>query len=313
MLSPSRILAVFAVLCLSAGLASAQVTPTFMEHIMTTVAEIYDPEIGDGAFDENGDYSGSIGPFQSQIVAYADDFAGWMASEAQMLTSVRADGFDLSAQILCDGMVVEPMYNGMGAAAADYEVSFDISEPLTFRLDGPAVLHGPSYLDVVLRELSGQDFISIAEFASGNLEISESVELAPGSYSLRVSIFSDISMDLEIAEYGEASYDFTVDMVGSSTAVGDGLVRPRMLSAGPNPSHGPTSIAFAPAAGGAAELEVLDLRGRRVRSLVRGDSDGGTLHWDGRDASGRDVPQGLYFVRMKDGAGLLQRKISIVR
>ena len=91
-----------------------------------------------------------------------------------------------------------------------------------------------------------------------------------------------------------------------------------LVSARPNPSSGGVSIQLAlgasdaglsqAAAGSPAAVDIFDVHGRKVRTLSERDlsrgaatSAGGaaivTFSWDGRDASGRDVPAGLYFIR----------------
>src|SRR5262249_35299878 len=54
-----------------------------------------------------------------------------------------------------------------------------------------------------------------------------------------------------------------------------------------------------------ADLDVLDLQGRRVRSLLEAELPaGGTeVEWDGRDDGGSGVSHGVYFVTLRTGAG----------
>jgi hypothetical protein len=72
----------------------------------------------------------------------------------------------------------------------------------------------------------------------------------------------------------------------------------------PNPATGAVRLILDLPAGAAVSIDVQDLQGRRVRGLYRGDAPAGplALDWDGRDASGREVPAGLYFVRATTGA-----------
>jgi flagellar hook assembly protein FlgD len=53
-----------------------------------------------------------------------------------------------------------------------------------------------------------------------------------------------------------------------------------------------------------ASVEVLDVAGRRVRTIHSGSASAGPLMltWDGRDASGRETPAGLYFARATAGS-----------
>ncbi|MEZ4650719.1 MAG: FlgD immunoglobulin-like domain containing protein [Candidatus Eisenbacteria bacterium] len=51
------------------------------------------------------------------------------------------------------------------------------------------------------------------------------------------------------------------------------------------------------------EAGIVDVHGRRVRELRHGLDGGGwhTLHWDGRDDRGHDLPNGTYFYRIVTG------------
>ncbi|HMB71467.1 MAG TPA: FlgD immunoglobulin-like domain containing protein, partial [bacterium] len=63
-------------------------------------------------------------------------------------------------------------------------------------------------------------------------------------------------------------------------------------------------------------LTVHDAAGRRVRTLVDGPrtAGAGTADWDGRDASGRRVTAGIYFVRLEtDGEPPVSRKLALLR
>jgi hypothetical protein len=63
------------------------------------------------------------------------------------------------------------------------------------------------------------------------------------------------------------------------------------------------------------ELAVFDASGRRVRDLA-GDLTGGgprTILWDGRDQSGRRVPSGLYWVRVRAGGESPRVRVLVVR
>ncbi|MBN2564611.1 MAG: nuclear transport factor 2 family protein [Candidatus Eisenbacteria bacterium] len=69
----------------------------------------------------------------------------------------------------------------------------------------------------------------------------------------------------------------------------------------PNPFNPTTTIAFEVPDGGArVSLEVYDVSGRLVRTLVDGHEPAGTrtVTWDGRDDEGQPVASGIYFSRM---------------
>ena len=76
---------------------------------------------------------------------------------------------------------------------------------------------------------------------------------------------------------------------------------PVFLAAAPNPTRGPTRIAYALRSPGLARLALYDVAGRLVRVLSQGLVDAGerSLVWDGLDASGRIAPPGAYFLRLE--------------
>ena len=83
----------------------------------------------------------------------------------------------------------------------------------------------------------------------------------------------------------------------------------------PNPFNPTTSIAFELGSAGHVRLEVFDLRGRRVRSLVSGEMAAGRheVVWRGCDDNGRPVSSGIYFSRLTAGGSERIRKMTLVR
>ena len=74
----------------------------------------------------------------------------------------------------------------------------------------------------------------------------------------------------------------------------------RVAAVRPNPSRGPVRIFLELGRAGMVQMQVYDLRGRRVREwALSGESIAGEriLVWDGRDSSGRVVASGVYVFR----------------
>ena len=108
---------------------------------------------------------------------------------------------------------------------------------------------------------------------------------------------------------GEDVYYLRIPNSASQTDVADG---PRTLSPAlrsfPNPFTATTTIRFdAPAGGGRIRLEVLDVAGRRVATLVDGFRTGGgqSVVWNGRRSDGSEAAPGVYLCRLH-GAGVTQ-------
>ena len=81
----------------------------------------------------------------------------------------------------------------------------------------------------------------------------------------------------------------------------------------PNPFSKNANVEFDLASEAAVHLEVYDVRGARVSVLREGLVSPGRYRatWDGRDASGRNVPRGLYFVRFQAGSVQSVRKVVL--
>ena len=111
---------------------------------------------------------------------------------------------------------------------------------------------------------------------------------------------TDTRFDLQQAFLADGADD-----VRRAMAVEAARLRPTGFAlnpAYPNPFNPSTHIDFALASDSVARLVVYDVLGRTVRSLVRADESlpAGfySVSWDGRDAAGHAVGNGLYFYKL---------------
>lgn len=84
----------------------------------------------------------------------------------------------------------------------------------------------------------------------------------------------------------------------------------------PNPVRDRTQFVLSVASERTARLTLLDVGGRRVKTLLDGHLAAGrhAIAWDGRDESGAALPPGLYLARYEDGSGpAVTRRVSLVR
>ena len=74
-------------------------------------------------------------------------------------------------------------------------------------------------------------------------------------------------------------------------------------------------LSFGVARPGQVTLDVFDVVGRRVRSLVRASVPSGVHHreWDGRDEQGREAAAGLYFVKLQVREVTLVQKVVALK
>ena len=88
------------------------------------------------------------------------------------------------------------------------------------------------------------------------------------------------------------------------------------LSNHPNPFNSSTTIRFSVQRQVDLHLEIVDVRGRKIRTLVNGvhESGGFEVVWDGCDKAGSAVASGVYYIRLQDGGRLIQvRSIVLIR
>jgi flagellar hook assembly protein FlgD len=89
----------------------------------------------------------------------------------------------------------------------------------------------------------------------------------------------------------------------------------RLLGVAPNPFSSSTSIGYETAAREPVTLEVFDVAGRRVATLVDGTVDAGrqTARWSGADPTGQEVKPGLYLARLRAGGTIATVKLMMLR
>ena len=103
------------------------------------------------------------------------------------------------------------------------------------------------------------------------------------------------------------------------TAVNEGAGTPSafaLLQNYPNPFNPSTTISFSVSQSGSAMLEIYDLTGGHVRTLLSGEVGPGnhSVQWDGRDERGTSVGSGVYFYRLRLGSNLESlRKMILMR
>ncbi|MBK8233796.1 MAG: DUF4331 family protein [Candidatus Eisenbacteria bacterium] len=97
-----------------------------------------------------------------------------------------------------------------------------------------------------------------------------------------------------------------------------GSILPASLSLGqnaPNPFQAQTRIGYALPAKGAVSVDVIDVTGRSVRTLVNGEQAAGSYEvmWDGADDNGNRMPSGTYFCRVSTDQNVESRKMTLRR
>lgn len=89
----------------------------------------------------------------------------------------------------------------------------------------------------------------------------------------------------------------------------------RLYAPVPNPARSPVAVRYSLACEGRAQVQVHDLTGRLVRTLVDANQPAGryALRWDGRDGCGRALAGGVYFCRLVAGDARQTEKLVLQR
>lgn len=83
----------------------------------------------------------------------------------------------------------------------------------------------------------------------------------------------------------------------------------------PNPFNPSTTIAYSLANKTDVKLQIFDVRGRLVKTLVDGERSPNNYRvmWDGRNNSGNSVASGIYFYRLVAGEFKATKKMVLLR
>ena len=87
------------------------------------------------------------------------------------------------------------------------------------------------------------------------------------------------------------------------------------LSAFPNPFNPTATISFSLPVGGKAELELYNLKGQKIVTLSEGLMPSGkhSISFNGCDEYGRNLASGIYFLRLQHTAGIITKKITLLK
>ncbi|HDR91033.1 MAG TPA: T9SS type A sorting domain-containing protein, partial [candidate division Zixibacteria bacterium] len=117
--------------------------------------------------------------------------------------------------------------------------------------------------------------------------------------------------------YASAPREFTITLTDIDLGLKD-VDKPDRFSIGPNmpnPFNATTEFTLAIPEASDIRVEVFDLLGKRVTTLVEDKLDVGhhRVVWNGRDDSGRDLPSGVYLYRIVADDFEQTRKMTLIK
>jgi len=213
-----------------------------------------------------------------------------------------------------DGGVWSTINVPMESTLAELAVHLEIQH--TYLADLVVTLTSPSGTVLTLHNNQGGDGDDINAWYP--------MDIAPYQ-SLDGLIGESIQGDWQLHVVDEGHYDVgvllswclvvTYEEIHTS-AVGDEMPAVLALDGNyPNPFNPMTVIKFAVPAAGNVQLDVYDVRGVKIRTLVSEAMESGNheVTWMGRDDSGRSVASGAYFYRLSSGGQNVVGKMLLMK
>jgi hypothetical protein len=144
------------------------------------------------------------------------------------------------------------------------------------------------------------------------------VTVAEVHHFCTVKIEGDQLTFTAISAAGDTIDQFTMAQpVSSVDESGDGPISREVVldDAFPNPFNPAATIAFSIPQTCHVELDVFDVSGRCVRTLIRGERPAGAqwISWDGIDDAGQPVSSGVYLYRLGAGGRVLSKKMVLLK
>jgi len=88
-----------------------------------------------------------------------------------------------------------------------------------------------------------------------------------------------------------------------------------LLPAYPNPFNTTITIPFKLNRSSQITLNVYNVQGKRVKTLVSGNLNPGehSIKWNGKDAHNSEVSSGIYFIQMYDKVNISSQKLLLIK
>jgi len=144
-------------------------------------------------------------------------------------------------------------------------------------------------------------------------------DIEEGTYSIRAEktgydAYTHSGIIITIGQATTHNFIMTSEVDADSDTVGVPLVT-GLGGNYPNPFNPETTITFSLAKQGLVEIEIYNIKGNKVKTLVKEHKSAGNhqVLWDGTDDRNRYVGSGIYFYRLKSGSYISTRKMLLLK
>ena len=151
------------------------------------------------------------------------------------------------------------------------------------------------------------DMLFLAHGGAFTLQPRESMDIA-----FALVCGNDVSTVFANADRARDRYNVATDVTFVDPSVPDGF---ELLQNYPNPFNPATTITFSLPTAAEANLTVINMLGRRVKTLHTGILSAGThsVVWDGTTNDGSTAASGVYFYRLESGGNVSSKKMALLK
>jgi len=143
------------------------------------------------------------------------------------------------------------------------------------------------------------------------------VDIVAGTYSIRAekTNYETVTLDDVVISVGETT---TQHFVLSPLSESENTIvsqETKLKGNYPNPFNPETTIAFSLATAGKVEIDIYNIKGSKVKTLVNERRSAGNhqVIWDGKDDNDRNVGSGIYFYQMRANAFVTTKKMILMK
>jgi len=165
--------------------------------------------------------------------------------------------------------------------------------------------------------LTVDGFLAVADSAIGGYpQVLDVYGATFSDVNETATCLNELHNDCEIPGSGSSTTDVLI-APGSEEAIDSDVVLPTevSMSSQPNPLKGSTTIRYAVPAEGRVMVEIYDINGRKVSTLVDAKKPAGfhEVAWNGRDEMGNTAASGMYFcvVRVENEPRIMEKLIKL--
>jgi len=197
--------------------------------------------------------------------------------------------------------------------------AFTLGESGSFNFMGKSITdaYGLERFNVLVSNGSTNpnDFVSI----SGPTYTEAALTWTQYTYSL--DAYANQNIRVAIQCVSDDAFIFMVDDVeidapgGTDNETNEVAFASQLIGNYPNPFNPETRIAFSTKDNGPVSIDIYNIKGQKVRSLLNENREAGThnVTWNGKDDNGKNVASGVFFYRMKSGKYSSTKKMILMK